>query len=266
MRPPHNRSFKVWLLALALALCAMPWVAVRSLAEAERVDVAEELERLMAVHGFTMKPAQLEATRHSIGRAEGDALVPRLRMLLERFDHVIVQRPDGTVDRVIILGEKSAASAPPPEVTQGEGQATEAEAPKNGEASPAAEIVVETQRKGTSHALMLSLEGEKGIRIERPLLLDTGADYVVLPSSLLKPLGMRPENLRRQAVQTANGPVEAQLGTLTAVWFGNQRVSRVATAFIDDSRLGGNALLGMSVLGRFRVTIDDAKNQVVLTP
>ncbi len=231
------------------------------MADSPQVDVAEELERLMASSGFTMKPTQLEATRRSIGRAEGEELVPRLRMLLERFDHVIVQKPDGGVERVIILGEKTAVPPPPPTSAQSEEQVTE-----EGEAAPAAEIVVQTQRKGTSHALMLGLEGENGKRVERPLLLDTGADYVVLPNSLIVPLGINPQRLRRQVVQTANGTVDAQIGTLTAIWFGNQRVSRVATAFIDDTRLGGNALLGMSVLGRFRVTIDDAKNLVLLAP
>lgn len=240
------------------AVLALAFVGATAAAEAAQVDVAEELERLMADHGFSMKAAQLESTRRSIGRAEGEALVPRLKMLLERFDHVIVQKPGGGVERVIILGEKAAAAPPAPEAAQAE--------PAEGDTAPAAEIVVESQRKGTSHALNLSLEGDNGKRVERPLLLDTGADYVVLPASLIAPLGINPQALRRQSVQTANGTVEAQLGTLRAVWFGDQKVSRVATAFIEDSRLGGNALLGMSVLGRFRVTIDDANNLIVLAP
>jgi aspartyl protease family protein len=244
----------------ALIACAMGYLSGPALAESVRVNVGEELERLMAAHGFAMKPADLEETRQTVGRAEGDALVPRLRMLLDGFDHVIVQKPDGGVERVLILGAKSAVAPPP------DSSAPAAPVAEQGEGAPTAEIVIETQRKGTSHALMLSLEGERGKRIDRPLLLDTGADYVVLPASLIGPLGIRPEALRRQAVQTANGTVDAQLGTLTAVWFGEKRVTRVATAFIDDSRLGGNALLGMSVLGRFRVTIDDAKNLVVLAP
>lgn len=246
---------------LALVTCVFACSTGIAVGEPVQVEVAEELERLMAAHGFTMKPAHLESTRRSFARAEGEALVPRLRVLLERFDHVIVQTPDGGVERVIILGEKTAVAPSAPEPSKGQEQTSD-----DGEATPTAEIVVETQRKGTSHALLLSLEGENGKRIQRPLLLDTGADYVVLPASLIAPLGIRNESLRRQAVQTANGTVDAQLGTLTAVWFGNQRVTQVATAFIDDSRLGGNALLGMSVLGRFRVTIDDAKNLVVLAP
>jgi len=259
----QQRRFRIQrLVSLVMLVGAMGSLAATEAAEPTRVDVAEELERLMAAHGFTMKNADLEATRHAIGRAEGEALIPRLRVLLERFDHVIVQTPDGGVERVLILGEKTAVAPPAPDTAQGQEQPAEGE--QGTEGTPGAEIVVETQRKGTSHALMLSLEGESGKRVQRPLLLDTGADYVVLPASLLGPLGIRPSSLRRQPVQTANGTVEAQLGTLTAIWFGSQKVARVATAFIDDSRLGGNALLGMSVLGRFRVTIDDANNRVVL--
>ena len=133
------------------------------------------------------------------------------------------------------------------------------------EPAAASEIVLESQRRGTSHALSLTLEGDHGQRIARVLLLDTGADFVVLPASLISQLGIQPGALRSQRVQTANGAVDAKLGTLTALWLGDQRVPRVEAAFIDDSKLGSNALLGMSVLNRFRVTIDDEQNRVVLS-
>ena len=38
----------------------------------------------------------------------------------------------------------------------------------------------------------------------------------------------------------------------------------MAVTFIDDDRLGGAMLLGMSFLGRYRLTIDDAANRIVL--
>ena len=259
MNQPDHRSLKrrafvfgplaFWIF-FAIGPCA---------AQTDRVDVAEELERLMAAHGFTMKPADLEATRESEGRIESDELIPRLRVLLEGFDHIIVQKPGGGVDRVLILGAKVPYTPPPPQAAEsGEEKATETEG------GAQAEIVLETQRKGTSHAMTLTIEGENGKRVQQVMLLDTGADFVVLPASLIGPLGLRPNNLRRQSVQTANGTVDAQLGTLAAVWLGNQRVPGIAAAFIEDARLGGNSLLGMSVLGRFRVTIDDENNQVVL--
>lgn len=224
-----------------------------------QVFVAEELERLMQEHGFEMKPQDLEMTRATKGRAEGDTLLPRLRMLLESFDHVIIQTPTGGVERVIILGEK-VPYTPPPEVASGEN-----EEGAEGDQPPAeGEIVLDTQRKGASHTLSLMLEGDGGKRVPQVLLLDTGAEFVVLPASLVEQLGIDPKGLRKQQIQTANGSVEAQVGSLAAVWLGETRISGVNTAFIDDDKLGGNALLGMSVLGRFRVTIDDDNNQVVL--
>ena len=225
-------------------------------AGAAQVEVAQELERLMAEHGFQMKPADLDATREKKGRAEGTDLLARLRLLLEGFNHVIVQSPQGRVDRVLILGEKVPYTPPPV-----------AAAPDPAAAPPATtagEIVLDTQRIGSSRAVTLTLEGEKGRRVQRVLLVDTGADYLVLPSSLIGQLGIAPEGLHQQQVQTANGPTEAALGTLPAVWLKDQRVTGVAVAFIEDGRLGGNALLGMSLLGRFRVTIDDEQGRLVL--
>jgi aspartyl protease family protein len=238
---------------LFLALAAGP-------ALADPVDVAQELERLMAVHGFTMKTQDLEATREAQGRAEGEDLLPRLKLLLERFDHIIVQRPGGGVDRVLILGEKAAQSAEPPQT------ATETPGVEDPEAEVAAtgDIVLETQRRGASHSVALILEGNNGKRVQRVLLLDTGADYVVLPASIIPQLGIPPHALRSQPVQTANGRTDARLGKLAALWLGDRRIEGVEVAFIQDDRLGGNALLGMSLLGRFRVTIDDEHNQVVL--
>ncbi|MCK7578290.1 MAG: retroviral-like aspartic protease family protein [Chromatiales bacterium] len=98
------------------------------------------------------------------------------------------------------------------------------------------------------------------------MLVDTGADRVVLPISLISSLGLSPDALQPQQVQTANGAVDARIGRLAAIWVGSKRVEDVEVAFIDDQRLGGTSLLGMSLLGRFRLTIDDEKNQLTLVP
>jgi clan AA aspartic protease (TIGR02281 family) len=227
-------------------------------ATAEQVDVAQELERLMTKHGFKMKPADLDQTRDKKGRAEDTALLPHLRVLLEGFDHIIVQSPGGGVERVLILGAKVPYTPPPPAAPQSP------PAPETTNANPTSEIVLDTRRVGSSHTVSLTLEGENGRRVQRSLLVDTGADYVVLPNSLITQLGLSPNKLRSQSVQTANGNVDASLGTLPAVWLKDQRVTGVAVAFIDDGRLGGNALLGMSLLSRFKLTIEDEQNRLRL--
>ncbi|WP_296807609.1 retropepsin-like aspartic protease [Thiocapsa sp.] len=226
------------------------------------VNVEDELERLMAQHGFEVRG--IEQTAEMQGRAEGVELVPRLRLLLDGFDHVIVQTETGEVDRIIILGEKVAVVAPPL-VIENEGSGFPSDAsPEDENDQTGDSIVLPTQRQGTSHAVNLTLEGPNGQRVQRVLLIDTGSDHVVLPASLIGPLGISPNDLRMQTVQTANGTVDARLGILSGVWLGEQRVEGVSAAFIDDTRLGGNALLGMSLLGRFRVTIDDEQNQLTL--
>jgi aspartyl protease family protein len=214
---------------------------------AEQVEVADELERLAETHGFAV--VGLEQTEESFGRAEGDELYPRLRRLLENFDHVIVQSPTGTVDRVIVLGVKVPFEPLPPPL------------PPVGEDT---DILMETQRRGTQHLVRVSLEGKTGSKVERELQVDTGSDYLVLPLSLIKELGVDERSLEKREMQTANGTVEARIGTLPTLWLGKHRIGNVEAAFLDDAKLGGNGLLGMSVLGRYKLTIDDEKNRITL--
>ncbi len=251
MRRVRTRLSIVWLLTLS---------AAGAVHGGPPLDVAQELERLKAQYGFQIDDAHLEITRESKGRAEGADLLGRLNALLDGFDYVIVQGTKG-VERVLILGSKAGYGGPP----GGTGAVAPPADQAPAEPASGAEIVLESQRKGTSHALTLALEGDNGQKVQRVLLLDTGADFVVLPLSLIAQLGIQPAALRTQRVQTANGAVDAKLGTLAGVWLGGQRVPGVEAAFIEDSKLGGSALLGMSVLGRFRVTIDDAQNRVVLS-
>jgi len=232
-------------------------------AASQMVNVAEELERMKDQFGFEVRGLEQTTTMEG-RRADADDLVPRLRLLLEGFDHVIVQDGAGGVERIIILGEKVAVVAPPFDIDDGSGFPSDESQEPTPDESADAPIVLPTQRQGTSHAVQLTLEGPGGQRIQRVLLIDTGSDHVVLPSSLIGPLGISPNDLRMQTVQTANGTVEARLSTLDGVWLGESRISGVSVAFIEDSRLGGNALLGMSVLGRFRITIDDEQNQITL--
>lgn len=251
------RSLFRWSLALLLASW-VPLVCAQPPQPSSRVEVSAELERLMSELGFEVKG--LEQTEGAVAHAGGGTPVARLHLLLEDFDHIIIQDQSGGIERVIILGEKSDY-VPPPLVVQedaGGGEGNSAESP-GGE-----EIILPTQRKGSSHIVTLGLEGPNKQRIEEAMLIDTGADRIVLPVSLLSALGMGQGSLKEQKVQTANGSVDARIGKLDAIWIGDKRVESVEVAFIDDQKLGGTALLGMSLLGRFRMTIDDEKSQLTL--
>ena len=63
----------------------------------------------------------------------------------------------------------------------------------------------------------------------------------------------------------ANGKVDARVGKVQALWLGETRVTDIDVAFVEDAKLGGG-LLGMNVLGRYRMTIDDESNKLTLSP
>jgi clan AA aspartic protease (TIGR02281 family) len=259
---------------------------------ADQVDVGEELQRLADVHGFSIKG--LEQTEQVLGRAEGDDLVRRLRRLLEDFDHVIVQAPAKGVERVIILGAKVPYEPPPPPPPSApedeeeapdakekriEGEASEepgqgdqeaeseepAEDAGSAELAMSTDIVIHTKRRGSQHIVGIGLEGRGGKRIQQSLLVDTGADRVVLPASMISRLGISPRDLQQREMQTANGKSTARIGTIQALWLGDTRLTNVDVAFVDDAKLGSAGLLGMSVLGRYKLTIDDERSQLTLS-
>jgi clan AA aspartic protease (TIGR02281 family) len=241
-----------WILAFLTGFAAL----LPALASADRVPVPETLERLAQDGGFEV--TGLDKAEGADGRDEAGEIYARLRALLDGFNHVIVQAPGGGVAKVIILSRKTAWVPPP--ASGGSG------ATMSPPADPGGDIVAATERRGTSHLVTARLEGEGGKRVEQVLTVDTGADFVVLPASLLGPLGISGERLENREVQTANGKTAAQIGHLAGIWFGDRKVADVQVAFIDDARLGGSALLGMSVLSRYRMTIDDEANRLTLAP
>jgi len=232
--------------SLLLAPATSPFYA------AAQVGVAEELERLAAAHGFAV--TGLEKTEAAVGTSAGENLYPRLRRLLENFDHVIVQDTEGGVARVIVLGEKVPFEPAPPPLPSDLGS----------ESAQSGDIVMETERRGTQHLVQVSLGRKNGSKLDRDLSIDTGADYLVLPLSLVEELGVDKKALEEQDMQTANGKVKARIGRLPSLWLGGRRISNVETAFLEDDKLGSKGLLGMSVLGRYKLTIDDANNRITL--
>ena len=96
-------------------------------------------------------------------------------------------------------------------------------------------------------------------------MVDTGASTVVLPKSMIGQLGFAVDELRDGWTQTANGRVRVKTGTLRSVAVGSAMAQDVTVTFLEDKRLNGARLLGMSFLQRFRMTIDDANNRIILT-
>ena len=97
------------------------------------------------------------------------------------------------------------------------------------------------------------------------VITTVGGEDIVLPDSMIQALGFQADALRDVRAQTANGVVEGRAGVLDSVGVGSAAVKDVAVIFVEDSRLNGNLLLGMSFLRHFQVTIDDDNNRIILT-
>jgi len=99
-------------------------------------------------------------------------------------------------------------------------------------------------------------------------IVDTGATDVVLPASMIAKLGYRESELEPINVQTENGVTEGRRGFLRSLQLGgperNDVLQRVAVMFMSDADTGGYALMGMSVFGRYNMTIQDAEDQIIL--
>lgn len=198
----------------------------------------DKLKRLSAKYGILIEG--LEKTGHSPARPTQGPLQQQLKKLLADFNYVLIQSPDKGVEQIIILNPKDT-SPPLPE-----------------------RIVLTTERIGNHHVIRATIVGPKPASIEVPLLVDTGASLVVLPASMLSELGFSPGDFEERKIQTANGLIEARVGQLPAIKVGTEVIRNVEAAFIEDSRLGGNGLLGMNVLGRYRMIIDDERNLISL--
>ena len=74
------------------------------------------------------------------------------------------------------------------------------------------------------------------------------------------------DKLKTYEVETANGKLPASVGQIPSLRLGEEEIDDVEIAFIDDQSLGDNALLGMSVLGRYRIILDDEAGTLTLIP
>ena len=100
-----TRSMVVAVLAVALiALAAGP-------AQAAETALADELARLAAAHGVVIRG--IDKTAGVAAPDAGGGLRARLEALLAEFDHVMIQRPGGPVERVIIVARRSRDRVPP---------------------------------------------------------------------------------------------------------------------------------------------------------
>ncbi len=159
----------------------------------------------------------------------------------------------GEIDKVIILAVGEAGVLPRSDVSSA-----------NIVSSPG-EHIIPARRRGSHQLVDVVLVGPGQAPVTVSLMVDTGASTVVLPASMMRVLGFSPEDLRDGWTQTANGRVRAKMGMLASVDVGSAVAEEVKVTFLDDQKLGGSKLLGMSFLQRFRMTIDDANGRIILS-
>jgi aspartyl protease family protein len=129
-------------------------------------------------------------------------------------------------------------------------------------------LTLKTDRAGRHHIIRAAVVGPNGHTELVSFIVDTGATDMVLPASMIAKLGFRESELESVGVQTANGVAEGLRGFLRSLELGGldhtDVLNHVPVMFMSDDDTGGYALMGMSVLGRYNMTIEDAENQIVL--
>ncbi|MGR9107964.1 MAG: retropepsin-like aspartic protease family protein [Gammaproteobacteria bacterium] len=161
----------------------------------------------------------------------------QIKYLLHGFNYLTTLSSERSIERIIILSEKKI-------VPRG--------------------IVLQTRKKGQNHLVDARVTGPNREQVEVSLVIDTGADYLVLPESMMATFGIDPDSAETRELQTANGVTEARVAKVQSLQIGPETISDIEAAFIEDEQLGDTKLLGMNVLRRYRVTLDDRENTLTL--
>lgn len=123
--------------------------------------------------------------------------------------------------------------------------------------------IVPIQRAGQLLVVQAYLNGRHSAR----LILDTGASHTILSHDLVKELGvvMDPAN-SLVTLNTAGGPVQAEMIKLGAIRIGEAEVQNLQVAVHDlpEPLPGVDGLLGLTFLNQFLVTLDIQKNELHL--
>ena len=234
----------VLLLSVAF-FCAAPQATAAEQGLRDRVRALAE-EFGFAVQGLELIP-------NEPAEAAGGDLRQRLKSLLYGYNYLVIDNDQGDIRRIIFLPRGEEGDLPAVAVSSID------------PLESSGEHIVPTRRRGMHQAVEGVLAGPNLVPVSMTLIVDTGASTIVLPSSMIRPLGFQAELLDDVLAQTANGEVRAKSGMLNSVTVGGGAVENVAVIFIDDQRLNGNLLLGMSFLRHFRLTIDDDSNRIILT-
>ncbi len=166
------------------------------------------------------------------------SLEQQLEQLLASYNHIVSRTAKGDIERIVIVNKKQK--------------------PEN------QNIVLPTTHQGNHYMVSAALSGDGSLWENMEMVIDTGADIVVLPESMIAKLGMTLAKFTTQSMQTANGMTNAKLGVLHSIKLAGETIENVQVAFIADKLLGNNRLLGMSALNKYQINIDDQLQLITL--
>ena len=129
------------------------------------------------------------------------------------------------------------------------------------------ETVLPTEGRSGSLKIPVTIEGARR-SADVTMIFDTGATVTTLDRATLRKIGVSiPRDAPVMKFHTAAGPRETQLVMVDKVWVGGFEVEGVSIA-VCDACANGDAvgLLGLNVSERFLVTVDGAREELVLSP
>lgn len=128
-------------------------------------------------------------------------------------------------------------------------------------------VVIPYEGEGQTMTVSVGLEGPK-TQADVGMIFDTGATLTTVDHATLTALGVTLSSKSPQVtVRTAGGDRQSHLALLNRLWVGGMEVEGVTVSVCDacaDKDAVG--LLGMNVSGLFRVTVDSARQELVLQP
>jgi aspartyl protease family protein len=221
-----------------LAISSLALIALS--AHAQNAEDTDDLfKQIQALQSqMNIKITGLERIQNEEKVITRGSLEQQIEQLLASFNHIISRNAKGQIEHIVIINKK---------------QKTEVD-----------RIVLPTSLQGNHFMVSVAISGDGGLWQTLDMIIDTGADLVVLPESMIAQLGLADSTFIRQKMQTANGMTEAKIGVLKELKIAGETVENVQAAFIADRLLGKNSLLGMSVLGRYQINIDDKSQMITL--
>lgn len=142
-------------------------------------------------------------------------------------------------------------------------------APPPSTADPASDaVVLPYEGSGATLSVPIALEGRAGQDVEVSMIFDTGATLTTLNRATLRRLGVEvPADAPQISFQTANGERTSALVMLERLWLGGLPVDGVTVGLCEPCANDGDVgLLGLNVSRRFLVTVDQARQELILQP